>query len=55
MTVRANFPIPILPGIVTELGRVFELLLRDIGAKSAERLVVTQGAPRDGIVTVAER
>jgi hypothetical protein len=39
-----NLPIPILPGIVTELGRVFELLLRNVGAESAQRLVVSQGA-----------
>jgi hypothetical protein len=50
----ANFPIAILPGIVAELGRVFELFFRNIGAKSAERLIVTQRTPRDGIVAVAE-
>src|SRR5262249_50844517 len=54
MTMGANFPIAILPGIVTELGRVFELFLRNIGAESAKRLVVSQGAPWDGIVAVAE-
>jgi hypothetical protein len=54
MTMGANLPIAILPGIVTELGRVFELLLRNIRAESAQRLVVSQGAPGNGIVAVAE-
>ena len=40
MTMGANLPIAIPPGVVTELGRVFELLLRNIGAKSAKRLIV---------------
>jgi hypothetical protein len=34
MTMGANFPIAIVPGIVTELGRVFELSLGNIGAES---------------------
>jgi hypothetical protein len=46
MTMGPNFPIPILPGIVGELGRVFELLLRNIGAESAKRLVVRE-RPRE--------
>jgi hypothetical protein len=55
MTMGANLPIAILPGIViTELRRVFELLLRNGRAESAKRLVVSQGAPWDGIVAVAE-
>src|SRR5439155_17951950 len=45
MTMGSNFPIAVLPGIVTELGRVFELLLRNIRAESAKRLVVSQDAP----------
>jgi hypothetical protein len=38
VTMRANLPIAILPGIVAELGRVPQLVLRNIGAKSAKRL-----------------
>jgi hypothetical protein len=54
MAMGANFPIAILPRIVTELGRVFELLLRNIRAESAKRLIVTQGAPGNRIVAVTE-
>src|SRR5262249_48818049 len=54
MTMGANFPIAILPGIVTELGRVFELLLRNSRAESTERLIVSQGAPGNRIVAVTE-
>jgi hypothetical protein len=55
VTVCPSFPIAILPGVVAELGRVFELLLRNSRAESAKRFVVSQGAPRNGIVAVAER
>jgi hypothetical protein len=39
MTMGANLPIAILPGVVAQLGRVFELLLRNTRAESAKRLV----------------
>src|SRR5438093_10270070 len=54
VAVGANLLIAILPGIVAELGRVFELLLRNIGAEAAERLVVSESGPGNRIVAVAE-
>jgi hypothetical protein len=42
MTMGPDLPIAILPGIVTELGRVFELLLRNIGPEAPKRLIVSQ-------------
>jgi hypothetical protein len=54
MTMGTNLPIAILPGVVAELGRVFELLLRNSRAESAKRLVVSQGAPGNRIVAVAK-
>jgi hypothetical protein len=40
--VRAGFPIPILPRVVTELGSIFQLLLSNVRAESAERCVVAE-------------
>src|SRR4029453_12739073 len=54
VTMRPGFPIAILPGIVAELGRVFDLPLRDVGAKAAERFVVGERTPGDGIMAVTE-
>lgn len=54
MPMGPSFPVAILPGVIAEFGRVFELLLRNIGAEAAERLVVSEAAPRDRVVAVAE-
>jgi hypothetical protein len=54
MTMGPNFPIAILPEIVAELRRVLELLLRNISAEPAKRLVVSERAPGNGIMAVAE-
>jgi hypothetical protein len=51
MTMGANLPIAILPGVVAELWRVFKLLLRNSRAESAKRLVVSQGAPGMAVKT----
>ena len=50
----AGFPVAITPGIIAELRRIFQLLLSDVGAETAERGIVLQGAPRHGVVAVAE-
>jgi DNA-binding IscR family transcriptional regulator len=54
VTMGANFPFPILPRIVAELGRIFELLLGNVSAEPAQRPIVGQRAPGNRIVAVAE-
>lgn len=52
--VRAGFPAAVLPGIVAELGRILQLVLRDAGAIGAERGILFQRGPRAWIVAVAQ-
>jgi hypothetical protein len=54
MLVGACFPFAVLPRVVAELRRVFQLLLRDFGAEPSERGVVSESAPRDWIMAVAQ-
>ena len=52
--VGARFPISILPRVITELGRVLQLLFGDVGSKTTKRRIKCQSAPGDGIVAVAQ-
>ena len=54
MTVSALGPISVFPRVVTEFGRVAQLLLVDVGAKTTNRLVIGEGTPRDRIVAMTE-
>ena len=54
MTVSALGPISVFPRVVAEFGRVAQLLLVDVGAKTTNRLVIGEGTPRDRIVAMTE-
>ena len=54
MTVKARRPVSIFPRVVAEVGRVSELLLGDVGAKTTKRPVKGESTPWNGIVAVAE-
>src|SRR5688572_28248375 len=54
MTMRTGRPVPVFPGVVTEVRCVSELLLCNVRTESTKRPVIGQSTPRDGIVAVTE-
>src|SRR5262245_40866983 len=54
VAMNPRLPATVLPRDVTELRRISQLLLGYVGAKTTERRIVSECAPRDRIVTMAE-
>jgi hypothetical protein len=54
MLMRAGFPIPITPGIITELRSISQLSLGNPGAIAAQSGVVFERRPRDRIMAMTK-